>query len=148
MDKIKSPPSYPSPILTCNLQLFQDQANDEWGVTHRDTIAEVDSFNAFWDGMGLFHDVWEHNFEFTNKYFRGKGALNIGGEMAAMGAMWYYLNQLGMFNRLNPQSTYTYAQTTIAGTLDMVTERVKYGYGEYGKTLVCNVPSQEKSEDE
>src|SRR4051812_49426606 len=60
-------------VRTVDLRFFQDDANGEWGVTHKETCpgnGNGEEFNAFWDGRGIFHDVFEHAHEFTDKHFR------------------------------------------------------------------------------
>lgn len=130
-------------IKTVKLKFFLDDASGEWGLTHEDTIDPNNSFNAFWNGIGIFHDVFEHSHEYT-KYFRGDYAMNIGGEMAAMGAMWYYFEVLGMYNRLdtNGYSFRSPGESMRETTLSLVKESVYYGYCNYGSTLESNVPKQ------
>lgn len=129
-------------IRKVSLRFFQDDSSGEYGLTHFDTIEGdgINSFNAFWDGMGIFHDVFEHAHEFS-KYFRGESAMNIGGEMAAMGALWYFYDYCGMYNRLN---TNYYSADVIArdGTLNLVQEAIENGNMQFGDTLQSGVPKQ------
>ena len=74
----------------------EDNATGEWGF-YPDSANGMD-FNTSWLPHMLFHDVFEHFFEGTG-YFTGDAAFNIGGEVAAMGAMSYYLFGLGIDNR-------------------------------------------------
>lgn len=131
-------------IKKVDLVFFCDDATGEYGLAHKETYDDYNgSFNAFWGGIGIFHDVFEHSHEYTNKYFRGDYAMNIGGEMAAMGAMWYYIDTLGVWNRLgNRPSIYTHSQSMRLTTQDMIVDAVKYGNIQYGSTLESNVPKQ------
>jgi hypothetical protein len=45
------------------LEFFQDHADGSYGLAHEKTISNDTSFNAFWHGIGIFHDVFEHWFE-------------------------------------------------------------------------------------
>jgi hypothetical protein len=134
---------------TVELSFFQDDANGEWGLTHKDTQDDRygSSFNAFWGGVGIFHDIFEHSHEHQNKYFRGDYAMNIGGEMAAMGAMWYYIDVLGVGNRLSNRSIYAPSDIMRMSTQDMVSECITDGYTQYGNTLESNVPKQKPVEN-
>jgi len=135
-------------IKTVQLSFFQDDANGEFGLCHKNTQDDTygRAFNAFWDGLGLFHDVFEHSHEYENKYFRGDYAMNIGGEMAAMGSLWYYVDVLGLHSRL--RSTF-YAPSTsmMQTTLSDVQECITDGYTSYGNTLESNVPYQRPTDN-
>ena len=94
-------------------------------------------------GIGIFHDVFEHSHEFTNKYFRGDYALNVGGEMTAMGAMMYYIDTLEVYNRLNENARWRgNAEIMIEGTFGEIADAIYSGYSRYGNTLESNVPKQ------
>jgi len=136
-------------IKTVKLSFFQDDANGEFGLCHKDTQDDRfgRAFNAFWDGMGLFHDVFEHSHEHTNKYFRGDYAMNIGGEMAAMGSLWYYVDVLGVYNRLRSGSMYAPSESMMQTTLSDVQECITEGYTSYGNTLESNVPYQRPTDN-
>jgi len=133
-------------IKKVDLVFFCDDANGEWGLAHKETFDDNNAFNAFWGGIGMFHDVFEHNHEKTHKYFQGDYAMNIGGEMTAMGAMWYYFDGLGVGNRLN----YGYrspAENMKLTTLSDVHESISDGYTRYGYTLESNVPKQRPTDN-
>lgn len=134
-------------IKTVELSFFNDDANGEWGLCHKNTQDNANSFNAFWNGIGIFHDVFEHSHEHTNKYFRNDYAMNVGGEMAAMGSMWYYYNQLHVSNRMNANGYRTPADSMKETTLSEVKESIAYGYCRYGSTLESNVPKQRPTYD-
>ena len=121
---------------------FEDDATGEYGLTHKQTYNHNISFNAFWSGIGIFHDIFEHYHEYS-KYFLGQYAMNIGGEMAAMGHMTYYVEKLGVYNRL--KQGYNFRGTehaAIETTSSMVEEAIQEGYSNYGYTLESNVPKQ------
>lgn len=130
-------------IKTVKLKFFCDSANGEYGLTHEDTIDSDTSFNAFWNGIGIFHDVFEHSHEYTNKYFRGDYAMNVGGEMAAMGSLYYFTDVLGMCNRLRQGYRYrTNAEVMKEETLSTIKEALYSGYCNFGYSLESNVPKQ------
>lgn len=131
-------------IKTVDLRFFKDSATGETGLCHHNTQDENygQAFNAFWNGIGLFHDVFEHSHEYTHKYFKGSYAMNIGGEMAAMGGMWYYFETLNVNNRMSWSSYVPPSESMKRTTLDMVSEAITDGYTSYGNVLECNVPKQ------
>ena len=86
-------------VRKVSFRMFEDDANGEWGLTHADTFNGSEPFNAFWGDMGLFHDVFEHAHEHS-RFYSGEYAMNIGGELAAMGALWYYRDEMGFYKRL------------------------------------------------
>lgn len=136
-------------VNTVNLEFFCDDATGEWGLAHEGTIESHGSgFNAFWNGRGIFHDVFEHHFEHKHKYFTGDNAMNIGGEMAAMGAYLYYRSQItGSKRDFNQNSIWHYSDSMRKTTEDMVQEAIEYGSSQFGSTLECGVPSQKPCED-
>ena len=76
-----------------NLLFFRDKVNKKWGVSPLYTANSEIGFDPIWDGEFIFHDVFEHSHE-GKKYFRGSHFLNIGGEMVASGALYYFLEDL------------------------------------------------------
>lgn len=127
------------------LRFFEDDANGEWGLAHAETLDNRygSSFNAFWNDIGIFHDVFEHWHEFTHKYFRGDNAMNIGGEMAAMGAMTYYIGTLGVYKRDNNRNgMYWWADVMRKSTQDMIEEAIESDNNQFGHVLECGVPRQ------
>lgn len=133
--------------MKVRFRFFQDDATGDWGVTHEDTFADNSPFNAMWSGTMFFHDVFEHWHEYQHKHFLGKNAMNVGGEMAAMGAMYYYINELGIHNRLSSRRYNTDGDIMRMTTEDMVCEAIKYGGAFYGNTLECGVPYQKPVDD-
>lgn len=132
-------------IRTVDLVFFQDEATGSYGLAHKETFDQSNGsgFNAFWDGIGIFHDVFEHSHEYTNKYFRGDYAMNIGGEMSAMGAMMYYIDTLEVYNRLPERARWRgNGEVMRESTLSDVHEAISSGYCNYGYTLESNVPKQ------
>lgn len=138
-------------VKTVELVFFKDDGNGEYGLAHKETFDQSNGsgFNAFWGGMGIFHDVFEHSHEHTDKYFRGDFAMNVGGEMAAMGAMYYYIESMGMHNRINNRG-WNWKGTGDSmkqTTLSEVHEAISSGYCNYGYTLESNVPKQKPVND-
>lgn len=135
-------------VHTVELRLFEDDSTGEYGLTHTDTCegGSGDGFNAFYDAKGIFHDVFEHWFERRHKYFQGIYAMNVGGEMAAMGAAMYYYDTLGLSERpLSRNSIYAFSDQIRLTTESMVTEAIGEGYCNFGATLECAVPRQRES---
>lgn len=135
------------------LEFFRDEANGSYGLAHEKTIGLNESFNAFWNGIGIFHDVFEHWFEFEHKYFQDDYAMNVGGEISAMGAMWYYYGVLRARNRkefldknrrFRPIDMSEAMVSTIEG---LCVDAICYGYTNFGRTLECRVPRQKDTKD-
>lgn len=134
------------------LEFFNDSANGEWGLAHEKTINLNESFNAFWNGIGIFHDVFEHWFEFEHKYFQGDNAMNVGGEVSAMGAMWYYYGILRAFNReqfltKNRYSQVDMREAVVSSIESLCVDAISSGYTNFGSTLECGVPRQKDTND-
>jgi len=135
-------------IKTVDLVFFEDDASGNWGLAHKETYNENNAFNAFWNGIGVFHDVFEHYFENKHKYFKGDYGMNVGGEMVASGHMWYYRNKLGMYNmRLQDGYQTTASKKMIDNTSDLVQEAICSGYANYGSKLESNIPKQSPADD-
>lgn len=135
-------------IRKVRLKFFQNDDSDIWGVSHADTIEDNEdntAFDPFWDGEGLFHDVFEHAHE-GSEFFRGEYKQNVGGEMAAMGFLFYFCEDLGVnrFPRRGFWSTHT--DVAINTTWGYVQEGMEYGYARGGNQLRSNVPRQEAEE--
>jgi len=128
-------------IKKVELVFFNDDANGMWGLAHKSTHDDNSAFNAFWNGTGIFHDVFEHSHEKEHKYFQGDYAMNVGGEMAAMGSMFYYIDELGISNRLR-NNYHGNGVVMRESTLSDVQEAISSGYCNYGYTLESNVPKQ------
>jgi hypothetical protein len=127
------------------LKVFQDNATDEWGLAHSNSLdlSNGDSFNAFWTGEGIFHDVFEHYFEDKHKYFKDKYAFNIGGEVAAMGHLAYYYSVLRIDNRMQRRNNFYAPETSLAQTTShIMQESIQCGYFTFGNKLMCGVPKQ------
>lgn len=121
---------------TVTLKLFQDDATGEYGFAHKNTIGADCSFNAFFTGVGIFHDVFEHWFEYEHKYFKGNYAMNVAGEMAANGACWYLYDTLGLhgYRELSKNSMFNFSENIRHNTESLIIESVKYGYCNFGYT--------------
>lgn len=136
-------------IKTVDLVFFRDDATGEFGLAHKETYEnnEGSGFNAFWDGMGIFHDVFEHSHELTHKYFKGDYAMNIGGEMAAMGSMMYYIDTMGLGNRLRAGNWRGHGEIMRESTFGEVHEAISSGWCQFGYTLESNVPKQRPTDN-
>lgn len=136
MAKSKFPTEY-KVLLT----FFQDDANGAYGLAHDNAIER--DFNAFWNGIGIFHDVFEHYFEGINKYFIDDYEFNIGGEICAMGHLAYYtdtftsLERVRNLGKMNGQVT-----AIVSTTADDMVEAIEYGNTRFGSRLESCVPKQ------
>ncbi len=130
-------------ILDIDLVVFEDYATGDYGLCPKGS--EEKGFNAFWNGIGIFHDVFEHWFEDKHKYFSGEHAFNVCGEMCAMGAAFYYYNMIGSSRALNPYGDFNDA--IMRTTIDMVHEAVSYGYCDFGAELKTKIPNQKRIEE-
>ncbi len=135
------------------LEFFQDEANGSYGLAHEKTIGLNESFNAFWNGIGIFHDVFEHWFENEHKYFQDDYAMNVGGEISAMGAMWYYYGALRARNRRDfltkkqHWNTVDMRESMVSTIESLCVDAICYGYTNFGRTLESNVPRQKEVND-
>lgn len=142
-----------APIHEVKLRFFEDQANGEWGLAHVKTYEETnggDGFNAFWDGRGLFHDVFEHWFELEHPLFQGESAMNIGGEMAAMGAMWYYFDELRLYDRQSVSARQFGGwdgNVMRRSTESEILEAIGSGYCNFGYELISAVKRQKPTDN-
>lgn len=84
-------------IIRRKFELFCDDATGDYGIAINNSSEH--QFNAFWTGIGIFHDCFEHYFEGNTKPFVGDDAYTIWGEVAAMGAALQYVTELGVYNR-------------------------------------------------
>lgn len=126
---------------------FCDDASGNYGLAHSNTIKSnggADGFNAFWDGRGIFHDVFEHAHEHS-ECFHGDAAMNIGGEMAAMGAMYYFIETLYVLKR-RFNSFRSGSDSVINETIGYIEEAIEYGQTNFGETLVSNVGEVKETE--
>ena len=128
-------------VHSVKLKFFEDEANGEWGLAHENAINNDSPFNAFYNGTGIFHDVFEHYFEERHKYFKGDYSFNVGGEMAAMGHLMYYYEVLNLYNRLE-SPFHTYGEVMRNTTESEIREAIQYGYCKYGETLESSIPYQ------
>jgi len=135
------------------LNFFKDHNTGEYGLAHEKTIGLNESFNAFWNGIGIFHDVFEHWFEHEHKYFKDEYAINIGGEISAMGAMWFYYHVLRVKNRkefLDKNCRFRpidMSEAMVSTISVLCVDAICYGYTNFGRTLECRVPRQKKTKD-
>lgn len=138
-------------IHRVKLNFLQDENTGEYGLTHADTCNNGygNGFNAFWSGVGIFHDVFEHYQEYS-KYFQGDNSLNVGGEMFALGACWYYYDVIGLHGvrELSRNSIYSFSENVRMSTESLIQDAIYSGYCQYGDTLNCAVPKQSPVDNE
>ncbi len=120
------------------LRLHEDDGTGYWGLAHSNSIG---TFNAFWGADGIFHDVFEHYFEDTHKYFSGTAAFTLFGEMCASGHAIAYSN-LGINNFMFRESS---DRDYCADTTGLL-EDFMYGHQDYVDFSIdrqdCKVPVQ------
>ncbi len=116
-----------------------DDASEEYGVLPKKYVDT--GFNYSWSSTMLFHDCLEHSQESNHKYFKGDYAFNVGGEIFAMGILYYLYDNFHLACRI--PSGYYSAEDRIMQTceFDMI-ESITYGYINYGDELLCNIPYQ------
>jgi hypothetical protein len=128
------------------LELREDEATGVIGF-----IPEgCEDFNSFTDSIGLFHDIFEHWFEGKHKYFQDKFKCDRSGELVAMGACYYFYNELGIHNRaLGNHRIYPFGYIILRGEFDSLLSNILYEEDSfaYGKNeLLCNIPYQKPIE--
>ena len=122
-----------------DMRFFEDEDNGIWGVAPQDSLTQ--NFDPFWDGIGLFHDVFEHYFENKHRHFRGSYAYNIAGEVAAMGHAAYYYGELCMARR--EVSYFDGFDSCIRDlTLGRMSEALAGDDFAFGDELLCKLPYQ------
>ena len=116
------------------LQFFEDDATGYYGLAHKNSIDS--GFNAFFNGIGLFHDIMEHYFEGVHPNFSGKYAFNYGGEIAASGHSAWYIHGLGLLKRWTDLNSFQSIEDTFAKGVGMEDE-ISSGYTRFGNELLC-----------
>ena len=122
--------------------LGQDDNTGDWGAILK-TCRNTD-FNYFWTHQGLFHDLIEHWFEGIHKYFKGKYAFNVGGELFAMGISYSVYNNFVPYDRpFNNNQCYN---TAIERECIHLLSELEEGYSSFGNELLCCIPYQRPQE--
>ena len=135
-------------IKEIKLRLFTDDANGEYGFAHDNAIDINNPFNSFYSGIGIFHDVFEHSHEETDKYFKNEFAFNRGGEITAMAKMYYFTEILGIYNRkYNPNNWKQNGELMREENEYAINECITEGYSSFGNVLESNVPTQKPIDD-
>ena len=132
-----------------SLVFFEDDAHGEYGLSHKESCPDNNTenpFNAFWDGRGLFHDVFEHWFENVNPLFKDNYAFNIGGECVAMGARYYYMDSMQMQHMLEPSNYNNAWNSPRIENESSIQESIVNGYCNFGFTLESNVPNMPETD--
>jgi hypothetical protein len=106
-------------------------------------------FDPVWAGDSIFHDVFEESH--GEPHFEGALTFNLGAEMAAMGALYYYQQDLGV-QRFRGQYADVDAATAVLGnTRDLLLNAWTFGMqavmprsicSDYGVLLRSEVPDQ------
>ena len=121
-----------------NFEKEKDYITGEYGIIPSGQLGS--DFNAFWTAIMLFHDTIEHFFE-GERYFRNEFQYNVGGEMVAMGVL-FYLNELGcIYERLTVNSRLAPEESIMETTYFLLEEAIE-GSTLFGKRLYCEVPYQ------
>lgn len=131
-------------VRKVELKFFESDATGEWGLAHHNTINDdYESFDSFWSGPLIFHDVFEHSHEYTNKYFMGEYAMNVSGEVTAMGALYYYYCECGVANRLN-SIFHPFSEIVVNSTFYEMADAISHASCRFGDVLTCAVPRQKR----
>lgn len=141
------------PVLFREVTLVFDddskRAGSGMGVLPKGTVDPDSGFDPNWSGEMIFHDVLEHWHEHEDPFFRDKFAMNVGGEMTAVGAMFYFYDVMNCYPRLgNRLERWTPADITINTTFSEVEQAVADGYCNFGYKLNCGVPRQLPADEE
>jgi len=135
-------------IHTVKLKFFTDD-NGTSGISHEQTCeynTNDETFDAFWDGVGIFHDVFEHWFEYKHEYFLNDFGMNRAGECAAMGAALYYYQGLGVMNRTRQGGMFYRPFTDdIRMENEYPIKESLTGYSRFGHTFECMIPDQDEA---
>jgi hypothetical protein len=126
------------------------QEKGTWGIAPAQAVCEGHAFDPAWSSELIFHDVFEHSHEGIAP-FTGKYAMNIAGEMAASGAMYYFIEDLKLTRFPYSKSSATGLEAMTQNTLDLISEALSRDNSDWApKTLsprnsdklLCNVPEQ------
>ncbi len=120
--------------MKVELQFFEDDATGGYGLAHRNSIDE--GFNAFFNPIGIFHDIMEHYFEDIHPNFSGKYAFNYGGEIAASGHAAWYIHGLGLSARWTDIKAPNNIEDAFARGVGLEDE-LCYGNTRFGDELLC-----------
>lgn len=147
-------------MRTTILKFFKDDF-DNYGVAPTKCIEDnlpdthkyhMSGFYAFWSGYnGIFHDVFEHWFEFSHPYFKGKYAMGIAGEVAAMGAMYYFMNDLSITSRTGDDRRNRVDDRdgfVIDLTAGQMNDAIEHGNISFGHTFDVSIPKQPPVHDD
>lgn len=115
-------------VIKRKFELFCDDATGDYGVAINNSSEH--QFNAFWNGVGIFHDCFEHYFEDMLPPFIGNNAYTVWGEVAAMGAALQYVKEKGVRNR-SVSNTWSITDSIFGTVFDMF-EDAEYNKKEYG----------------
>lgn len=133
-----------------NLKIIYDSSNNKSGLLPEKTLNKEFGFDPVWNGEYIFHDVFEHSHE-GNKYFNGKNFLNIGGEMAASGSLYFFLEDLKINRFPFTGSKTTGYRAMKQNSFDLIEEICSTGdrsnfpksiSSKYGFNLRSNIPKQ------
>lgn len=139
-------------INQVDLQIFESRGR--YGLTHKETWSPkyMSGFDPFYNGFLIFHDIFEHYFEFKHPYFLNEAAMNVGGEICAMGHAYYYLFDMGISERWsNNYLNINIDDIFIDWVRKVITENcfatINHGNIKFGEELVCHVPNQPQTDE-
>ncbi len=124
-----------------NLRIYRDDDSGIVGTCPSEVWRRDDSgqFDPFWQGILIFHDVFEHYFEHTHAAFCGDNAHNVSGEVTAHGHLIYYLHTLEC-NRTNVGGGYLDDAGILSGTFGPMYDAITGGHTQYGETFQSDLP--------
>ena len=121
-----------------NFEKEKDYITGEYGIIPSGQLGS--NFNAFWNPIMIFHDTIEHFFE-GERFFKNEFQYNIGGEMVAMGVL-FYLNELGIiYERLVQGNTFSPERSIMQSTYNLLEDAIE-GDIIFGERLYCAIPYQ------
>ena len=108
---------------------YEGEKEQTWGLAPAESIDEkgCSLFKPFYRPRQIFHDVFEHNFEERHPYFTGNHAFQKEGEIAAMGAWYYYGTRLELSRALAFTRNIHDCETVINETLTSWNRNIPLG---------------------
>jgi hypothetical protein len=100
------------------------------------------TFDPFWHSSGIFHDVFEHDFEGKNRYFKGEHAYKLAGEICAIGHIWYFSKTMDIVDRSKSPATINELKT-IKPVHELIEWVAQTEAKRLPKEIITNIPDQQ-----
>lgn len=137
-------------VNTVEFVLEEDEATGEYGFIPAKSYRDNKDFNACTTAEFLFHDVFEHWFEDSHKYFLEEYAYDRSGEMVAAACCYYYCYVLGIRNRIikNKYRKTSYEEDLLYADFEAILSYIYYDDDNYAKNkLKSCIPYQDRIDD-